>query len=306
MAQTWGGLSSLINVNELTEVVRHAAQPIKGIAQLASPPTGKALGLNAGDTCQFEWFPNMTTSGGVLSETEEIPSGSITPIKSTYTVSEYGNSLKYTGLLENLAKLPITDSFMKALMDDLQKLQNTACYTALKATAFKIQLKTGGNTFTNAGTTSGVNDKDLDLAGLGYIRKQARKNLIAPFDGESYVYVTGVDSTDALGSDSNLTNLLKEESGRASLNNEIGRVKQCRVIEDNHAIGTAGTSAYNEGLLVGADALINEVALPWEVRLEVKDFGRSKAVAYYGIMAFVKPVSYSTHSQENCIHVTSA
>ncbi|RMH37998.1 MAG: hypothetical protein D6694_12775 [Gammaproteobacteria bacterium] len=302
---TWGGMSASINVNELTELVRHAAQPQQAMSQLANPPTGRALGLGRGDTVQYTFFPNMTTSGGELDENDTIPAGSITPVKATYTVKEYGNSLTWTGKLEDLSRLTLEDSFMKALMDDMQKLMNTQVYNQAKLTDYKAVFNSTGDEFVTNGTPTKTADQDLSLANLSFVRRKAKANNIPLYDGESYVYVADIDSSHSLQDDSALTDILREDSGRAALNGEIGRVKGCRVVEDNHKLAKA-TGSLGEGFLFGADAVGHEVALPWEIRREVKDFGRSIAVAYYGIMAWFKIMDQTTHSQEHIIHVTSA
>lgn len=307
MSQTYGTYGPLINVNELTEAVRHAAQDLLGFSQLANPPTGKALGLGAGDTVQYTYFPRVTNSGGQLDENEAIPESSLTPIKGTYTVAEWGNSIKWTGKLEDLSRLTIEDDFMVALVEDLKRLENDAVYDQAALSHWVAVFNSAtGNEFLTNNTPTKSQDTELNLANLRFVRRKARANLIPPFDGESYVYVTGVDSADALSFDSDVTDSLKEDSGRSALNGEIGRVAGCRVVEDTQKIAKQGTgSAFDQGFLFGADAVVNEVALPWEIREEVKDFRRQVAVAYYSIQTWYKVLGQSLHSREHIIRVTS-
>lgn len=306
MSHSWSGIGSTITVNELTDFIRHAAQDMQGFAQLCNPPTGQALGRGRGDTVQYTFFPNLSTSGGVISENEEIPEGSLVPVSGTYTVQEFGNSTRWSGKLEALARLPVEDGLVQALMDDMRKAQNTAAFNEFDATSWIANFSSSGDEFRTDGTAasfSNATNEDLTLANLRFLVKTARKRLIPYFDGESYVYITGVDSADNLRYDSTVSDMLKFDSGRAALNGEIGRIAQCRLVEDTHKItAKAGTSTtLDVGYLIGADAVVNEYALPPEVRAQDKDFGRSIAVAWYFIAAWKKIYSQTLHSKEHVI-----
>lgn len=318
MAHSWSGIGSTITVNELTEYIRHQAQELQGFAQLCNPPTGEALGRGRGDTVQYTYFPNLSVAGGVLSENVEIPEGSLTPVSGSYVVQEYGNSTRWTGKLAELSRLPLEDGLVQGLIDDMHKVQNTAAYTEFNATYWLATFNTANEFITDGtfATFANVATGQLSLANLRYVVRQARKRLIPYFDGESYVYITGVDSCDAIRYDSTVTTALQYDSGRAALNGECGRLAQCRLVEDNHKIvkadddGGAGAASgdgvnLDVGFLVGADAVVNEYALPPEVRAQDKDFGRSVAVAWYFIAAWKKIYNQTNHSKEHIIKVTA-
>lgn len=316
MSESWSGISSTISVNTLTELIRHAAQSMQGFAQLCNAPTGKALGLNAGDTVQYTFFPNLSTTGGVLAENAVIPKGSLVPIKGTYVVQEYGNSTDFTGKLQALAQLPVEDGLVQALINDMKKAQNTAAFTEFDDTDWIATFSTVNDEFRTDGVAASftnVASEQLSHANLRYVVKKARANLIPYFDGESYVYVTGVESTDAIKYDATVVASLQYDSGRAALNGECGRVAQCRIVEDNHVIRNVDTPGsptgagllLDEGFLVGADAVINEYAVMPEVRAQDGDFGRTIGVAWYFIAAWKKIYSQTLHSKEHVIKVTS-
>lgn len=314
MSQSWAGIGSTTTVNELTEFIRHAAQDLQGFDQLSNPPTGEALGRGRGDTVQYTFFPNISVAGGVLSENAEIPEGSLVPVSGTYVVQEYGNSTRWTGKLEALSRLPLESGLMQALIDDMHKAQNLAAFTEFNSSYWIATFNSTTNEFRTDNTPASftnVANSDLSLANLRYLVKTARKNLIPYFDGESYVYISGVDSLDALRYDSAVTTALQYDSGRAALNGEVGRIAQCRLVEDTHQIVKVGGSAtgaganLDKGYLVGADAVINEYALPPEIRAQDKDFGRSTAVAWYFIAAWKKIYSQTLHSKEHIIRVVS-
>lgn len=314
MSHSWSGIGSTITVNELTEFIRHAAQEMQGFAQLCNSPTGDALGRGRGDTVQYTFFPNLSVSGGVLSENEEIPEGSLVPISGSYVLQEYGNSTRWSGKLQALSRLPLEDGLVQALIDDMRKAQNTAAFLEFDATSWIATFNSTADEFRTDGVAASftnVANEQLSLANLRYLVRQARNRLIPFFDGESYVYITGVTSCDALRYDSAVSTMLQYDSGRSALNGEIGRVAQSRLVEDNHKIAVVGGTSSGAGLeldkgyLIGADAVVNEYALPPEIRAQDKDFGRSIAVAWYFIGAWKKIYSQTLHSKEHVIAVKS-
>lgn len=307
---TWAGLNSAINVPELTEKIRIEAQDVQGLAQLASPGQGTALGKNRGDTGQYTYVPDMSPEyGSALSETEPMPTSGVDPIKAQFTVSEYGHGISYTGYLDALTRLDMDDVHMQSLNNHRKRLENVLVYNQLSATDWKYVFDSSdpdNNEFVTNGTaTKNSSIGHLTLANLSRLRVKAKTQKIPFFDGESYVYATGAEELEELESDSSLTNLLKEDSGRAALNGELGRIKGCRLVEDNYSI-TDHAQGFEEGFLIGADAVIEEWALPWEMRFEISDVGRSKVLAYYGIKAVFKVLDQTTHSMEHIIHVTAA
>ncbi len=311
MGQSWsivadGGYAT---ETELTKLVRMQAQEAQGLAQLANPPDEANLGKGKGDTVSYLFFRNVATNGGTLTESNPIPKTKMTLVKATFTITEYGNSLEWTEKLEDLAKVTVEHPFMRGLMDDIRKMENTAVYTQAIATQWKIYLNNASaNTIvvTTNGTPGGAALADPEWAALVRICGEAEDRLIPYYDGESYVYVTGQQAVTKLRLDTRITDMLRYESPRAALNGEIGRVAGLRIVKDNHVIDkTAGSTSFNEGLLFGADSVQQQVGLPWEVRRQIGDYGREIGVASYGIMGWKKMLDQTTHSQEHIMHVTS-
>lgn len=311
MSQSWSGIGSSVTVPELTEFIRHAAQEMQGFAQCCNPPTGKALGLGAGDTVQYTYFSNISVSGGRLDENEDIPEGSIVPISGSYQLFEYGNSTKWTGKLDALCRLPINDGFVQVLINDMHKAQNSAAFLEFDATSWIANFSASGNEFRTDGVSASFSNATgtatLTLANLRYLNVQASNRLIPYFDGESYVVVTGVTSADTIRYDTAVSTMLQHDSGRAALNGEVGRLAECRIVKDNHKVATAlGStgSVLDAVYLLGADAVTNEYAIAPEIRAQDAGFGRSLQVAWYFIAAWKKIYSQSVHSKEHVIKMT--
>ena len=305
MAQSWGGMSSTISVNSLNDYIRHQAQELQSFSQLANAPTGAAIGRGKGDTVQYTYSQNLSTTGGALSENEEIPTGTVPTIKNTYTLTEYGNGYTYSNKLAVFAQIDVEDTFIKALVDDMQKAMNTAAYTEFNATHWKAVMHSTTPEFVTNNTPTVTVNQDISFNGLRYIVKKAMKNLIPFYDGERYVYVTGPESMDALRYDDRARDV-RYDSGRAALNGECGDMVQCRLVVDNHKIAKINATEYDSGFLVGADAVISEFASAPEILAADQDLGRSCKVAWYFIAAWKKILSQSVHAKEHVIKVTSA
>lgn len=311
MGNSWGVLADggYATVPELTELVRMQAQEAQGLAQLANPPDEENLGKGSGDEVYYLFVTNISNTGGQLVENQPIPRGKATLVRGSFKIYEYGNGMDWTGKLEELSRINLEHPFMRALMNDLRKLENAAVYTEAVKTDWKIYVNHATNntiTLTTNGTVGGAALADPEWAALVRIVGEAEDGLIPYFDGESYVYVTGQQAITKLRLDSVVRELLRQDSGRSVINGEIGRIAQCRIVKDNYSIDkTAGSSTFNEGLLFGADAVQQQVGMPWEVRRQLEDFGRDIAVAYLGIMGWNKMLDMTLHSQENILHITS-
>lgn len=311
MTQTYNVLADggYATVPELTNLVRMQAQEAQGLAQLANPPDEENLGKGSGDEVYYLFVRNVSSAGGRLTESIPIPKAKVTMVRSSFKIYEQGNSIDWTGKLEDLARIDVTHPFMRALMDDLRKLENAAVYTELIKTDWKVYLNHATNNtivMTTNGTPGGAALADPEWPALVRIVGEAEDRLIPYYDGESYMYVTGQQAITKLRLDTTVREMLRQDAGRALINGEIGRISQCRVIKDNYSIDkTAGATSFNEGLLVGADAVQLQVGLPWEVRRQIGDYGRDIGVAYYGIMGWQKMLDQTDHSIEHIIHVTS-
>ena len=312
MSQSWASYRSITNVEELNEYVRHAPQPMQVFAALCNPPTGKALGLKKGDTCVYTYYPDMSDTGGELVENEPIPQGSVTPIRATYTLKEYGHAIPFTGLLEELSRLDPEDDFIVALINDMRKMENRLAFEQFDLTDWQVAFNSTADEFVTNGTLTSASDEQLTFANLRFVVRNAMDQNIPPFDGEQYVFVTGVTSMDALIFDNTVTTAVQQQAGSSALNGEVGSLAGCRLFRDNHQIDVVGGTSsgagllLDEGFLIGADAVQREIALAPELRGEDSDFGRQASVAHYQIGSWHKILDQTTHSREHIIKVSSA
>lgn len=292
-----------VTTNKLTLEVRQEAQPTKAFSQAATPPTGESMGLREGDTGQYTFAPDVDTEGGQIPEGDRIPATGLTPVKATFVLVEFANSVDYTGKLRDLSNIDIEDVHIGALLNDYQKAINTAAFVEFDKTDWLVVITTAASTreFSKTGSVSTTQDTDLTLDTLGFVRTQAENENIPFWDGESYLVLAAPDTVENLASDSTLATLLSRDSGRDALNNEFGRVKECRLVKDNHKLVTNNSAGFKPFYLVGNDAVVNEVAQPVEIRFQDDDFERSLAIAWYLIASWFKVLDETLHGREHII-----
>jgi len=95
---------------------------------------------------------------------------------------------------------------------------------------------------------------------------------------------------------------------QAKYNNEVGRYADIRLIKSNHsqAFGIVGTGAVlGEGVVFGEDAAVMVEAMTPELKVEMSDFERERAVAWIGELEFGHVWPTANAGEAKAIHVGS-
>src|SRR5438105_3442609 len=108
----------------LSQKIRTVAQPFFKLRQFIDAK--EAIGKNKGDTFLFDKRKNVDTQGGTLVETNTIPETQYTTVQGTCVITEYGNSVPFTGKLEELSQFSIEPLTEQALRDDQVKVLESA------------------------------------------------------------------------------------------------------------------------------------------------------------------------------------
>ena len=66
-------------------------------------------GKGKGDVYHWDVFSNVATQGTTLTETNTMPESNFTISQGTLTITEAGNSGPYSGKLNDLSMLPVTE-----------------------------------------------------------------------------------------------------------------------------------------------------------------------------------------------------
>jgi N4-gp56 family major capsid protein len=142
---------------------------------------------------------------------------------------------------------------------------------------------------------------------------------VAPYEGDDYIGVISNQAKRGVMRDPAWTDWKKYTDPSAKFNGEVGRVENIRLIETNHVSTSSGAAfleglgtgdVLGEGVFFGADPVVMAVAEDPHLIAEDNvgnDFGRSKAVAWYGIYGFGQIWSDSANAGEaRVIYMTSA
>ena len=270
------------------------------------------LGANAGDEVDFTKQLNIDVSGTTLDENQVMPKNKIKFVKDSITVTEYGNGVNYTQKIETLSQWSQKDRYAKGLTEDQKNTIDGEIASKFKQAEIKLVCT---STLVNVATTNGIatatasnNPSDKNIRSAVSYMKNAR----IPKLGTHYIGIFSVSALEGIYDYLQAIAQYAEPSFRYS--DEVGRYYSVRFIEDNMQLdSTAGTSSFGEGVMFGAEAVAEAVALPEELRYEETDVGRSKTLAWYAILGWKKQWSLANDDSnstgkgiERIVHFTSA
>jgi N4-gp56 family major capsid protein len=288
--------------------------------QFTRPEPG--FGKQRGESIDFDKVSMAETQGGQIGEFQDIPETKFSITKDNLQVTEYGNSIPWTGKLETLSEFNPNQPVQKVIMNDQKKVLDEAVATEMK-TSKLCYIATGAATQTwdvdgTASTTATTNfnyfhlKEMVDAAEMGIFGSGNTGKIIPKFPDGKYVVILSVKAKRGLFDDPEFQEAAKFSYPRKLLNGEIMEetVYNCRFVicDNSSALSNAkGSNSIGEALLIGDDSIIEGVALKEELRykLAVK-YGRDKGLAWYAILGFKKPWDYVTDGEEHIIRYTSA
>jgi N4-gp56 family major capsid protein len=298
--------------HQMSSKLRMAAIAETKFMQFVSPEEG--YGKAKGESITITRVSNITVpTNGRLSEQTEIPQDELVLSTIAITVSEWGRAVPYTSLSTDLAKYDIGNVIQKKLRDQMALVMDSAAAAAFKAGKIKatpngvasLSIATNGV----APATASVN---LNAYHIAQIRDYMFSTLNIPaYEGGDYMCMASTKALRGLKSDPDWEVWHKYTDPQAKYNSEVGKFEGIRFIEVNNtaalssSLGTGGV--LGEAIFFGDDAVAMAVAQDPELRTEVaKDFGRSKNVAWYGILEFGQIWGDSASAGEaKVLHVTS-
>lgn len=227
-----------------------------------------------------------------LQERTRIPEDTWSMSSITITVKEYGRSVPFTSLAEDLSEFDVENPVQNALMQQQRLVLDTAAAVAFKL-AKVCYIPTGltAGVWDTDGTPSTAATANWNLYHIEEIHDYMYDTLLTPpWSGDDYMAIVRTLGLRGIMRDPAWEEWRKYNTPEAKANGEVGRVENMRFVRTNHnkAFGKVGTnSVLGEGVVFGRDAVaLAEVQSP-ELRAALAaDFGRSRSVAWYGILAF--------------------
>ncbi len=287
--QLWvtNNLGGFAYADELSEVLRLAVQPLVKFRQFCDAKDATEKGLNKGENYHWNVYSDISQQGTTLTETAVMPESNFTITQGTLTMNEFGNSVPYTGKLDNLSKHPITEIINKVLKNDAKKAFDIEAKGQFDATQLHIVGNTGGViTLTTDGSAIATASAVLSKTHVKNIVETMKERNIPPYMYDDY-FAIGHPSTFRTFRDSLESIHQYTDPGlQLIMNGEVGRYESTRFIEQTH-IAKEGWTSTEWAFFFGEDTVAEAIAIPEEVRGKIPtDYGRSKGIAWYYLGGF--------------------
>lgn len=301
--QVWAvnSLGGYLYSRQLSNVLRMSVQPLVKFRQFADVHDISQQGKKKGDTFTWDVISDVATRGQVLVETNTMPETNITITQGTLTITEAGNSVPYSGKLDNLSKFPVEDIIKKALKNDAVKAFDILAWTQFNQTLLRAVASSGTDTaaiqlFTN-GTVTGTNSIAYNNGHAKSIVDTMKERNIPAYIADDYYALAWPTTLRTFKNNLETIHQYSDTGFNLIMNGEIGRYENVRYIEQtNIAKGTgtdgvtttAWTNAKSDWIFFfGNDTVAEAIAVPEEMRGKIPtDFGRSKGIAWYYLGGF--------------------
>jgi len=283
----------------LSDELREALQPMSRFRQFAD--VKDAAGKHKGNTFTWDTVQDAATAGGTLVETNTMPETNFTIIQGTLTITEYGNSVPYSGKLEALSKFEVRKPVMQALRNDAGKTLDAAAYAQFYLTPLRV-VPTGGTdttllTLTTNGTATLTNQVAFGSGHAKTVVDTMKERNIPAYVGDDYMAIGWPTTFRSLKNTLETLHQYTESGIKLIFNGEIGRYENMRYVEQTNvtkgitATGRAGvawTGADSDWIFFfGEDTVAEGIAIPEEMRAKIPgDYGRSKGVAWYALLGY--------------------
>lgn len=249
---------------------------------------------------------------GTVQESTRIPEDVFALSTISITVSEYGRAVPFTSLAEDLSEFDLENPIQMRLKEQQKLVLDTACATAFKSAKVKyIPTGTTSGVFDTDGTPSTTATANLNVFHVEVLSDELWDTYRAPrYAGDDYVCIARTLALRGIKRDTQWEAWKVYTTPEAKATGEVGKIEGVRFIQTNHnnALGKKGSgSVLGEFVVFGQDAVaLAEVQTP-ELRAAIPmDFGRSKSVCWYGILAFGIIWDTANAGEARIIHGTSA
>ena len=303
--QVWGtnNLGGYMYSDNLSKELRVSLRPIVKFRQFADVKDAAHQGLSKGDTFHWNVYSTVATKGAALTEGTAIPETNFTITQGTMTITERGNSVPYTGKLDDLSEHPVKEIIHKVMkldsasvLDDMvaDQIDTTVLRVVPTATSGTVGDKTDSVTLTTNGTATNTNNVAMGKDHIKAIVDVMKERNIPAYEGDDYFCIAWPTTFRTLKNNLESISQYVETGFQMIRNGETGRYEGVRFVEQTYrakggaaaGLGTAagawGNAKSDWAVFMGADTVAEAVAIPEEVRGKIPtDYGRSRGIAWY-------------------------
>ena len=291
--------------DQLSNVLRMALLPTVRFRQFCDAKDGTEKGLHSGQYFNWNVYSRLTTGGGQLDENVEMQTSNFTISQGQLMVTEYGNSVPYTGKLDDMSKQPVTEIIQKVLKIDAKETLDGAAWSQFNSTVVRVA-PTGGNSTTSItveyGTPTITNNAAMTNSHVKAISDAMKEANVPPYVGDDYYCMAWPTTLRTFKNSLEAVRQYVETGFQMICNGEVGRYEGIRFIEQTaiahggawNATGytfrnpvpwTNGQSDW--AFFFGEDTVAEAIVIPEEIRGKIPtDFGRSRGIAWYYLGGF--------------------
>lgn len=294
MAQVWAVAADggYMYSDELSDILRIQVQPQIRYRQHCDAKDAMDKGYGKGDKFHWNVYSDVEDQGGSLNETDEMPETKFTISQGELTVTEYGNSVPYTGKLDNLSKHPVKEVIRKAMKNDASKAFDIAARAQFDSS--KLTVAPTGGTSTTAvtlevtGTCTVTNNVAMGKDHIKAIVDVMKERDIPTFSAGDYFCIGRPTTFRTVKNDLESLHQYVDAGFRLIMNGEIGRYEGVRFIEQTNIASQAWTNTKSDvAHFFGEDTVAEAIVCPEEVRGKIPgDYGRSRGIAWYYMGGF--------------------
>lgn len=278
--------------DQLSRELRMHVQPLVKFRQFCDAKDATKRGLNSGQEFHWNVYSDVAQQGTTLTETSTMPETNFTVSQGTLTVTEYGNSVPYTGKLDDLSLHPVREVINKVLKNDAKKAFDISAHAQFNACALRV-VPTGGTstsavTLTANGTATATNNVALGKDHVKSIVDLMKERNIPPYMMDDYFCVAHPTTFRTFKNDLESIHQYVDAGFQMIMNGEIGRYEGCRFVEQTNIAKASWTNAKsNWAFFFGEDTAAEAIVIPEEMRGKIPgDYGRSRGVAWYYLGGF--------------------
>lgn len=292
--QIWGtnSLGGYMYSDSLSKVLRSAVQPLCKFRQFADVKDAAVQGKGKGDTFHWNVYSDIAAQGTVLTEGTVMPESNFTITQGTMTITEFGNSVPYTGKLDDLSEHPVKEVINKVLKNDAKKAFDIAAHAQFNLTPLRVVPTSGTSTnavtLTTNGTATATNNVALGKEHVKAIVDLMKERNIPAYEGDDYFAIAHPTTWRPFKNDLETIKQYTSEGFGMIANGEVGRYENTRFVEQNNiakSVWTNGKS--NWAYFFGGDTVAEGIAVPEEMRGKIPtDYGRSRGIAWYYLGGF--------------------
>lgn len=290
--QLWGTdtLGGFMYSDNLSEILRTQVEKSVHFRQFCDVRDG--FGLSHGARFYWNVYSDVATPGAALTEGTAIPQTNVTVRQESLTVTEFGNSVPFSGKLDDLSKHSVTEVINNRLRMDCRNVLDGQAFAQFNLTKLTVT-PTGGNSATavtleTTGTPTITNNIALKKAHVARIVTLMEERNIPGYDNDEYIALGRPATFDGLRDELETIDQYTSEGIAKIYNGEKGRYRGCRIVHQTNVPSAAWTNGLSDQVFFfGADTVCEGVSVPEEIRGKLPgDYGRDKGIAWFYLGGF--------------------